>query len=69
VAHIDRGSSKHGPRLDDEMRKEVEGQVRAGHPTRVEEWHDPEPPTDEQDEAERRRPRPGYPSNVVVSEN
>jgi len=44
---MDRSSDKHGPRLDDEMKKEVEGQVRSGRPTRAEEWHDPEPPEDE----------------------
>jgi hypothetical protein len=44
---MDRSTSKHGPRLDDEMKKEVEGQVRSGHPTRAEEWHDPEPAEDE----------------------
>lgn len=49
---MDRASSKHGARLDDEMRKEVEGQVRAGHPTRVEEWHDPEPPVDAEESGE-----------------
>lgn len=42
-----RGSNKSGPELDDERKKEVEGQVRSGHPTRAEEWHDPEPPADE----------------------
>ena len=44
---MDRSSDKHGPRLDDEMKKEAEGQVRSGRPTRAEEWHDPEPPEDE----------------------
>jgi len=44
---MDRSSDKHGPRLDDAMKKEVEGQVRSGRPTRAEEWHDPEPPEDE----------------------
>jgi len=43
----DRGSSKSGPKLDDERKKEVEGQIRSGHPTRAEEWHDPEPPVEE----------------------
>ncbi len=40
---MDRSSTKHGARLDDEMKHEVEGQMRAGRPTRAEEWHDPEP--------------------------
>ncbi|MFF6777078.1 hypothetical protein ACFY8W_26490 [Streptomyces sp. NPDC012637] len=50
-----RGSSKSAPRLDDERKKEVEGQVRSGHPTRAQEWRDPEPlmdPPDEQEEGE-----------------
>ncbi|MFF3315975.1 hypothetical protein ACFYV5_10735 [Streptomyces sp. NPDC003035] len=42
----DRGSSKSGPRLDDERKKEVEGQIRSGRSTRAEDWHDPEPPVD-----------------------
>ncbi|WP_051940959.1 hypothetical protein [Phaeacidiphilus oryzae] len=46
---IDRGSSKHGPALDDEMARETEGLVRSGRHTRAEEWHDPEPPDDEED--------------------
>lgn len=59
---MDRSTSKHGPRLDEEMKKEVEGQVRSGHPTRSEEWHDPEPIEDEtspdtQEEIEQRRER------------
>jgi hypothetical protein len=59
---MDRSTSKHGPRLDEEMKKEVEGQLRAGHPTRAEEWHDPEPIEDEnspdvQEEIEQRRER------------
>jgi hypothetical protein len=45
---MDRGSSKHGPKLDDAMKKETRGQVQANHPTRAEEWHDPEPPLDEE---------------------
>ncbi len=59
---MDRSTSKHGARLDEEMKTEVEGQMRAGHPTRAEEWHDPEPIEDETspdpaEEIERRRER------------
>jgi hypothetical protein len=41
------------------MKKEVEGQIRSGHPTRAQEWHDPEPVEDEnspevQEEIDRR---------------
>ncbi|MER7541053.1 hypothetical protein ABTX77_40855 [Streptomyces sp. NPDC097704] len=55
----DRGSSKSGPRLDDARKKEVEGLLRSGHPTRVEEWRDPEPPVDEpaEERGERRSER------------
>lgn len=56
---MERSTSKHGPRLDEQMKKEVDGQVRSGHPTRAEEWHDPEPIEDEnspeiQDEIDQR---------------
>ena len=42
-----RSSDKHSPQVDDMMKKEIEGQLRAGRPTRVEPWHDPEPIEDE----------------------
>ena len=44
---VERSSDKHGPLLDDRMKGEVQGQLRAGRPTRAEEWHDPEPIEDE----------------------
>jgi hypothetical protein len=44
-----RSSDKHGPVLDDEMKTEVEGELRAGRSTRAEPWRDPEPI--EQDDA------------------
>lgn len=33
---MERGSTKHGPRLDDEMQHESEGMLRSGQPNRVE---------------------------------
>lgn len=45
--HMDRGSSKHGPRLDDQMASETEGMVRSGMPQTTEEWKGPEPPADD----------------------
>jgi len=36
-------STKHGPRLDEQMEHEVEGMLRAERSTRAEEWRDPEP--------------------------
>ncbi len=40
---MDRESSKHGPRLDEEMAHETEDLVRSGHATHTEEWRQPEP--------------------------
>jgi hypothetical protein len=49
---MDRGSSKHGPRLDDEMEHEVRGHLQgAGAGGRAEEWHEPEPSAEDQPEA------------------
>jgi Protein of unknown function (DUF2795) len=36
-------STKHGPRLDEQLEHEVEGLVRSGHETRAEEWREVEP--------------------------
>jgi hypothetical protein len=36
-------STKHSPRVDDELEHEVQGMVRGNHSTRAEEWRDPEP--------------------------
>lgn len=43
---MDRDSSKHGPRLDEEMAQETRDVIRSGHNTHTEEWRQPEP-TDE----------------------
>ena len=49
---MERGSSKHGPRLDDQLEQEVRGLLQ-GQPgsSRVEEWHDPEPAGEDQPQA------------------
>ncbi|MFE5405905.1 DUF2795 domain-containing protein [Streptomyces sp. NPDC056580] len=44
---MERGSNPLGPRKDDEMKHELEGQLRAGRPTHVEEAVEPEPPADD----------------------
>ena len=43
----DRGHSKHGPRLDDQLAHEVQAQIQ-GNPggARAQEWHQPEPAAD-----------------------
>ena len=40
---MERGSDKHGQRLDEQMKHEVEGMMRSGHSTHAQEWADPEP--------------------------
>ena len=45
---MERGSDKHGPRLDEAMAGEVEGAMRAERSTRAEEWRDPEPSGEDQ---------------------
>jgi hypothetical protein len=45
---VHRESDKHGPLQDDELKHELEGTLRANHPTRAEEWRDPEPFTDDE---------------------
>jgi hypothetical protein len=45
---MERGSDKHGPRVDEQLAGEVEGLVRSGHSTHAEEWADPEAPGDDQ---------------------
>jgi hypothetical protein len=57
---MERGSDKHGPRVDDQLAGEVEGMVRSGHSTHAEEWADPEPPGDDQPDADL------YPSGELL---
>src|SRR6266508_4837917 len=46
---MERGSTKHGPRVDDAMEHEVRGIVQGGGTEgRVEEWRDPEPAGEDQ---------------------
>ncbi|UUU29639.1 DUF2795 domain-containing protein [Streptomyces sp. CA-210063] len=40
---MQRGSNRLNVHRDDEMKQELQGLLRSGHPTRTEEWHDPEP--------------------------
>jgi Protein of unknown function (DUF2795) len=71
---MERGNSKHGPRLDDQMEREVEALLH-GPPGggRTEEWHDPEAPGEDQPEAatfpEPGQDRPGgTPEGIDVQE-
>ncbi|MER6074112.1 DUF2795 domain-containing protein [Streptomyces sp. NPDC001817] len=47
---MQRGSDRLSVHRDDEMKHELRGLLRSGHPTRVEEWHDPEPAADDDPE-------------------
>jgi len=44
---MQRGSDRLSRHRDDEMKHELQGLLRSGHPTRAEEWHDPEPTADD----------------------
>jgi hypothetical protein len=42
-----RGSEKHNPREDDQLKRELRGMLQGNRPSRAEEWRDPEPPADD----------------------
>ncbi|MFE6224061.1 DUF2795 domain-containing protein [Streptomyces sp. NPDC057854] len=44
---MQRGSNPVGPRRDDEMKHELQGYLKSGQPTHAEDFHDPEPPADD----------------------
>ncbi|MFZ1179012.1 MAG: hypothetical protein WAO15_22695 [Mycobacterium sp.] len=44
---MERGSAKHSPREDDELKHELSGTVRGNRSSRIEEWRDPEPLADD----------------------
>jgi hypothetical protein len=49
---MERGNTKHGPRLDEEMAHEVRAQLQGGAAgSRAEEWREPEPPGEDQPDA------------------
>jgi hypothetical protein len=50
---MERGSDKHSPRADDELAHEVQGMMKAGRSTHMEEWNDPEPSGEDQPDVDR----------------
>lgn len=44
---MQRGSDRLSVHRDEEMKHELQGLLRSGHPTRTEEWQDPEPAADD----------------------
>lgn len=47
---MQRGSDRLSAHRDDEMKHELQGLLRSGHPTRTEEWNDPEPSAEDDPE-------------------
>lgn len=52
-AGMERGSDKHGPRVDEALEAEVHGMVQAGRETRGEQWHSAEPSGEDQPDVDR----------------
>jgi hypothetical protein len=50
---MERGNSKHGPRLDEEMQREMRGVTQGATDPRVEEWHQTEPSGEDQPNTSR----------------
>jgi hypothetical protein len=51
---MERGSDKHGARMDDALANEVDGTIQAGRSSRGEAWRDPEPSGEDQPEVDLR---------------
>ncbi|MFE9922633.1 DUF2795 domain-containing protein [Streptomyces sp. NPDC005774] len=56
---MQRGSNRLSAHRDDEMKHELQGLLRSGHPTRSEEWNDPEPSAEDDPEVARGPVTPG----------
>ncbi|MFJ8184899.1 DUF2795 domain-containing protein [Streptomyces sp. NPDC096105] len=56
---MQRGNDRLSVHRDDEMKHELQGLLRSGHPTRTEEWHDPEPYADDDPAVTRGPVTPG----------
>ena len=69
---MERGSSKHSPRLDEQMEHEVEGMMTAERPTRAEEWKEAEPAGEDQPDpgrlGEPPERQPGTPPGMTIEE-
>lgn len=55
---MQRGGNLVGPRADEEMKHQLEGYLRSGHPTHADEARDPEPPADDDIRVSSRGPVP-----------
>ena len=50
---MQRGSAKHGPNLDEQMQREVQGRIQGPESPRGEDRHEPEPAGEDQPEPDR----------------
>ncbi|PZG10272.1 hypothetical protein C1J01_36470 [Nonomuraea aridisoli] len=65
---MQRGSDKHGPRMDDQQKHETEGMVRGGGSTHAEEWKEPEAMRSADEESTQSYPpghEPGVPQGMT----
>ncbi|MEE6261996.1 DUF2795 domain-containing protein [Plantactinospora sonchi] len=68
---MERGSSKHSPRVDEEMGREVKGAVQSTAGGRAQEWRDPEPAGEDQpivSRAPENDTRTGVPQGMTPEE-
>ncbi|MFE5814287.1 DUF2795 domain-containing protein [Streptomyces sp. NPDC056479] len=63
---MQRGSDRLSVHRDDEMKHELQGLLRSGHPTRTEEWHDPEPSAEDDPQVAGGPVAPGAASLATV---
>ncbi|PWI41525.1 DUF2795 domain-containing protein [Streptomyces sp. ICBB 8177] len=63
---MQRGSDRLSVHKDEEMKHELQGLIRSGHPTRSEEWHDPEPAADDDPQVASGPVAPGAPDPVEL---
>ena len=64
---MQRGSDRLSVHRDEEMKHELQGLLRSGHPTRTEDWHDPEPTADDDLEVAGGPIAPGRPSASLAT--
>ncbi|MHC3468868.1 DUF2795 domain-containing protein [Streptomyces sp. 7R007] len=63
---MQRGSDRLSVHRDDEMKHELQGLLKSGHPTRTEEWHDPEPAADDDPQVAGGPVAPGSPGSLAA---
>jgi len=67
--NMQRGSDQLSAHRDDEAKREMQGWLKSGHPTRAEEWDDAEPGADDDPEVTERPVPPGGAANREEAED